>query len=104
MEASATPRVITKSDPTRIDIEWDDGHHTVYAAGQLRALCPCASCVDENTGIRVHDPTTVPADLVHTEVQLVGHYAISLRFSDGHHTGIYPFVMLRNNDPGMPGR
>ena len=93
------PRVITRSDPTRIEIEWDDDHKTVYPTAMLRGLCPCAQCVDELTGVRRHDPGSVPEDLTHKEVAMVGNYAISIFFSDGHHTGIYPFPMLRENEP-----
>ncbi len=96
---SIEPRVITKSDPTRVSIEWSDGHSTVYTARELRQICPCAGCVDELTGKRTHDPTTVPGDMVTQNVALVGNYAITIRFSDGHETGIYPFRMLRENDP-----
>lgn len=93
------PRVITRSDPRYLDLEWADGHETRYLAWELRALCPCAHCVDELTGVRKLDSATVPRDLVTEEVQLVGTYALTARFSDGHHTGIYPFPMLRRNDP-----
>ncbi len=96
------PRVIRRTDPTRIEIEWDDGHHTVYPTRALRGMCPCAQCVDELTGVRRHDPDAVPSNLTHREVTLVGNYAIALQFSDGHHTGIYPFAMLRANDPAAP--
>ena len=96
---STTPTTITRSDPTRVSIVWDDGHETAYTAAELRKLCPCARCVDEITGKALLDPTTVPEDLTHVDVRLVGHYAISLRFADGHDTGIYPFPMLRERDP-----
>lgn len=93
------PRVIRRGDPARIEIDWSDGSRTVYTTPQLRALCPCARCVHELTGVRMHDPRSVPADLVHTEVRMVGNYAIALRFSDGHDTGIFPFPFLREHDP-----
>ncbi len=93
------PRVITRSDPTRIEIEWADGHKTSYSTRQLRQICPCAQCVDELTGVRTLVTELVPVDLVHNQVTMVGNYAISLLFSDGHQTGIYPFRMLRKNDP-----
>ena len=44
---------------------------------------------------------SVPTDLTQSGVELVGNYAISIRFSDGHQTGIYPFRMLRENDPAL---
>ena len=96
---SASPRVITKSDPQELAIEWDDGHRTVYTARELRQACPCAGCVDEITGRRTLNVDAVPVDTETRDVALVGNYALSIRFSDGHATGIYPFQMLRDNDP-----
>ena len=96
---STTPLKITKSDPARIEVEWDDGHRTVYSAAELRRLCPCARCVDELTGRPLLDPGTVPDDLSQVDVRLVGNYAITVRFADGHDTGIFPFGMLREHDP-----
>jgi DUF971 family protein len=96
------PRVITKSDPSRIAIEWEDGHVTSFSAKALRDLCPCARCIDEVTGRPLHDPGKVPADLTTREVHLVGLYALAATFSDGHATGIYPFRMLRAADPAAP--
>lgn len=94
-----TPRVITRSDPTQVSIEWADGHVTIYTARELRQACPCAGCVDELTGKRTLDVQGVPTDTRTHEVVLVGNYAISIAFSDGHATGIYPFEMLRDSDP-----
>lgn len=88
------PRTITRSDPSRIEFAWDSGERTVLSAVELRSICPCAACVDELSGVRRHDPASVPPDLTHRDVRLVGNYAITLLFSDGHNTGIYPFPML----------
>ena len=97
--SSAHPKVIKRADPTKIEIEWDDGHVTVYTARELRVICPCAQCVSESTGERVLRPETIPADLTQTEIRLVGNYALTVFFSDGHHLGIYTFPTLRENDP-----
>jgi DUF971 family protein len=93
------PRVIQRSDPSRVEIEWADGHRTVYTPSELRRLCPCAQCVNEVTGERMLDPASVPDGLTQSDLRLVGNYAVALRFSDGHETGIYPFRFLRENDP-----
>jgi DUF971 family protein len=95
----ARPTVITKSDPRALVIVWDDERETRYTAAALRRLCPCARCVDELTGRALLDAAGVPEDLTHSDVRLVGNYGLSLRFADGHDTGIYPFRMLRENDP-----
>ena len=92
-------RISAKDDPGHIRIEWEDGETTCYTAAQLRRLCPCAQCVSELTGQRLLDPSTIAEDLTQTGVELVGLYAITVRFSDGHSTGIFPFQMLRENDP-----
>jgi DUF971 family protein len=93
--SNADPRVILKSDPTRLVIDWHGGGRSEFSAAQLRAACPCARCVNEVTGVRMHDPKSVPPGLLQQEARLVGNYALAFRFSDGHDTGIYPFTMLR---------
>jgi len=102
VSARYQPTVITKSDPKKIALQWADGHRTEYSTRELRQRCPCAGCVDEVTGRRTLDVDGVPLDLVTADVALVGNYAITIRFSDGHHTGIYPFRMLRDEDPTSP--
>ncbi|TDJ69326.1 MAG: DUF971 domain-containing protein [Planctomycetota bacterium] len=97
--SSSSPKVIHRKDPARIAIDWDDGHSTSYTAAELRRLCPCANCVSETTGRRMLDPSSVSDDLEQQDLRLVGNYAIALRFSDGHETGIFPFPYLRKNDP-----
>jgi DUF971 family protein len=101
MDALA-PKVITRSDPAYISIEWGDGHLTTFTTAELRRICPCAGCVDEVTGHKLLDPQSVSTDLVHRDVRLVGRYALSLDFSDGHRTGIYTFRFLRDHDPSAP--
>ena len=93
------PRVITKSDPRFVVIDWVDGRRTRYTAAELRRACACAGCVDEVSGRRTLDVRSVPDDLVTQDVALVGNYALGIRFSDGHATGIYPFRKLRDEDP-----
>ena len=93
------PLVIRRSDPARVDIEWSDGTRSEFTAAALRGLCPCAQCVSETTGVRMIDPGGVPADLTQRDLAMVGNYGISMRFSDGHHTGIYTFEYLLANDP-----
>ena len=96
---SARPKVITKSDPSQLTIEWSDGEVSRWSAAELRGLCPCAACVSEPPGRRMHDPASVPRDLEHRNVVLVGNYAIAIAFGDGHDTGIFPYVFLRENAP-----
>lgn len=96
---STQPKAIKISEPSEVAITWADEHVTRYSTAELRRLCPCARCIDEFTGRQILDPASVPDDLVHQQVRMVGNYAISVLFGDGHDTGIYPFEMLRKADP-----
>ena len=64
-------------------------------AYDVRCACPCALCRDENTGERTLDPATVPQDVSVERIQPLGHYAVSIAWSDGHATGIYSWDYLR---------
>ncbi len=93
-----TPVEIRRVD-REVHITWDDGHRTVYANKALRERCPCAACVHEVTGERMLDPASVPADIRAEEISLVGRYAVKVRWSDRHSTGIYTFARLRADCP-----
>jgi len=78
-----------------IVIHWSDGHIGKHRVYQLRANCPCAMCVDENSGRRVLDTKKIPLDISTKRIDKVGRYALTLHFSDGHSTGIYTYKSLR---------
>lgn len=83
-------------DASGLSLTWDDGARTSATAQVLRQQCPCAACVDEWTNKRTLDPNRVPADIRIQTLQPVGNYALTLAFSDGHGTGIYPWRLLRD--------
>jgi len=97
--ATVSPTRIGRKDPTQIQIDWSDGTSTRFTAAQLRRLCPCAHCVNELTGAPILDPASVPNELLQRDVRLVGNYAIAVKFSDGHDTGIFSFPFLLEHDP-----
>lgn len=82
-------------DGRRLRISWGDGTVAEYEPFLLRCRCPCASCVDEMTGIRILQPHAVARDVFPEAIQYVGRYALHFRWSDGHDTGIYSFELLR---------
>ena len=91
----AQPTNITPFPNGEIGIAWDDGTETYIPGHKLRCACACAQCVDELSGKKMLDDSRVPADVHAKEIHRVGHYAISILWSDGHDTGIYPFSRLR---------
>ena len=94
-EARFTPTAIRQSGPRSLAITWRDGHESLYAVRDLRLACGCARCVDEWSGEERLEPGSVPDDVHPLEIQPVGRYAIQIRWSDGHDTGLYPFRRLR---------
>jgi rhodanese-related sulfurtransferase/DUF971 family protein len=93
------PREIGRANQHDVLIKWADGHESVYLARDLRLHCPCAGCVEEMTGRKMIDEMSVAADVHPLGIEIVGRYAIQIRWSDGHDTGIYRFELLRELCP-----
>lgn len=97
----------TKPAPAKIDLDgpagllkiaWKDGHLSELSLNRVRKACPCATCNEERA--KPVDPFRIftPAELGNARVQsaeLVGHYAMKIRWQDGHDTGIYAWETLR---------
>ncbi len=76
-------------------ILWSDGHQSIYTFHDLRLNCPCAQCVDEQTGERRLQAANVAKDVHPRQYHQVGNYALQFQWDDGHYTGIYTFDKLR---------
>ncbi len=84
-----------RGDDGRLRLEWADGRVDQIDPYSLRVSCPCALCVDEDTGARTLDPGTIVLDVGIDGIEAVGNYALALNFTDGHKTGIYKWALLR---------
>ena len=84
-----------KAGGAGMKLVWPDGHAGDLSAATLRRNCRCAACQHELTGERLLDPKSVPEDLKIEKAEILGRYALSFVFSDGHSTGIYSFDWLR---------
>ncbi len=76
----------------RLRLTWSDGHVGEYDYAYLRGWCPCAFCQGHGATALVFHPPAGPVDLAAIEV--VGHYGLSFKWSDGHGSGIYRFDLL----------
>ena len=89
------PIRIEVKDGRTLVLSWDDGTDGDITADDLRGACPCASC-GEPAGRRAIAGALGRADAIRIDdAHLVGAYALGVRFSDGHATGIFPFDVLR---------
>jgi len=77
------------------EVQWPDGLLATLPFKGVRCACPCATCVDELTGRQLLDPTTVPEDILPEALEYSGNYAVKIRWSDGHSTGLYTWDRWR---------
>jgi DUF971 family protein len=90
-----------------LEIDWQDGHRSVWSFAWLRDACPCATCVDERKaqGRKAGQPKPKPTALLPmytppakpASAHGVGRYAIQFNWLDGHSAGIYSWDYLRRN-------
>lgn len=81
--------------PDHVSVLWKDGNNKDIANSVLRDQCKCALCVDEYTGEKTLKPEDIPKDIHGLEVTPLGNYAVSIKWSDGHTSSIYPYNVLK---------
>ena len=101
MAVSLTPIAIDLERTSRLSIRWSDGSETVISLVSLRRACPCATCRAgreeraQNPLAVIAPPADVASQVTASSAELVGAYALRVRWADGHDTGIYDFGLLR---------
>lgn len=99
--APAHPADIELRKSSELRIRWVDGHESVIPLIELRRKCPCATCKAareerERNPLAILNVRSSESDFATAaSAELVGHYALRIRWKDGHDTGIYDFGMLR---------
>jgi DUF971 family protein len=109
-EADAPVDIKLDLKAQRMTITWRDGLVSDFDLAKLRQACPCAACRMERAAAELQPKPTAAGTslslpilklrgtaprLAVTDARLVGRYAISLCWSDGHDTGIYDYAYLR---------
>ena len=84
---------------TEVAIRWDDGKESFITFATLRAASPSAQVRGERDIFGTRYGGEAPHDYRGVEVtgwDRIGNYAIRFEFSDGHHTGLYDYELLRS--------
>lgn len=77
-------------------LRFDDGVDCVLALEAVRAACPCAACRGRReAGQEAWTPRENGPGLAVSDAELAGAWGLSIRWNDGHDTGIYPWTSLR---------
>lgn len=90
-----------------LSITWDDGHASRLPVALLRRMSPSADQRQLREEMASNPLTVLPsrtfdAPIRAESIELVGNYALRIRFSDGHDTGIYSWRYLRSLDSQGP--
>lgn len=91
--ASPTPTELRIRRASRtLEVDFDDGTRAVLPAEYLRVESPSA----EVQGHGPNERKTVPgkAEVNIAAIDPIGRYAVRIRFTDGHDTGIYSWAYL----------
>lgn len=91
----APDKIRALRDPAALELRWanEDARQIPYRL--IRESCPCAACVDEITGERILDITTIPDDIRPADIKFVGNYSLKITWPDGHDTGLFTWAKLR---------
>lgn len=88
-----------------LTVQWADGASSYYSIVYLRRMSPSADARELRDQMQKNPLAILPAGaassapITATGAELVGNYALRVRFSDGHDTGIYSWEYLRSIDP-----
>ncbi len=91
---------LRKTNPRTLSVLWEDGRQGDFDVRDLRLACPCALCVEEMSGRPLLDPSKVRPDIAPVTLTSVGSYGITIKWNDGHSTGIYSYESLRAQAEG----
>jgi DUF971 family protein len=72
-----------------------EGKKTYIKAKKVRSECRCAACIEEFTGQQILDKGRVPDTIKPTSILPMGNYAVSIQWSDGHTSSVYPYELLK---------
>ncbi|MCA9040749.1 MAG: DUF971 domain-containing protein [Planctomycetaceae bacterium] len=92
--ASPPQNIRALKDNLLLEIVWSPEEQVQLPFSFVRGRCPCANCVNEMTGARMVGPNEVDSNVSPVQMGFSGNYALTIEWSDGHHTGLYTWDYL----------
>lgn len=95
--------VEVRNSDGELQVEWKDGHRSVYPLFGLRKNCPCVECRGGHGRMGNYDRSLflVEPNRRYTveDIRQIGNHAIRIHWSDGHSNGMYQWETLRELCP-----
>lgn len=91
------PNVFYNKDNNEINISLNGKLLKSYSSFDLRCKCICAGCIHELTGEVIINKDKIDKNVFPKVIEPKGNYAVSVVWSDGHRSSIYPYKMLLEN-------
>lgn len=103
------PKHIDLQKDHGLTIEWADGAQSFYPIALLRKMSPSAEARQQRDEAATNPLRVISSRAARTntpltalDAEFVGNYALRIRFSDGHQTGLYTWEYLRKLDAAPP--
>ena len=91
-ESPATVVAVEVDRQRAVTVEYDDGLVAEFGLLDLRRACPCAGCQGRREqGRAAYEGESITV----VDAELHGNWALSVRWSDGHDTGMFAWSYLR---------
>ena len=103
-EPSRPVQIAADAGRQELTVTWADGHASAYSYEGLRRACPCAECRGGHGAMsQPVDPVVFDLPSLMTyeveELRPAGHYALQIRWGDGHDAGLWRWPALRDLCP-----
>ncbi len=95
------PIKIKLTDYSTLKVIWNDKTESEISLIELRKNCPCAICASELENFDHSYKIYRGNEVEIADISIIGNYAVSIVWKDGHNTGMYEFqqlVMLANKE------
>lgn len=90
------PIKIELTDRSTLNVIWDDNSNSEISLFELRKACPCAICTSELEDFSHSYKVYRGNEVEIADISVVGSYAVSIAWKDGHNTGMYEFQYLKD--------
>lgn len=102
MAAPAPTEIRVRRATRALEVDFDDGLKAVLTAEYLRVESPSAEVQGHGPNERRIVPGKAAVNI--SAAEPIGHYAVRIRFTDGHDTGIYSWSYLHQLAQEYPVR